>query len=537
MSDSKEIAICQLPNVTTDKPHATITSIMKKTSIYIALIALLAGASSCDNGFDQLNTNPTAVTSLNPVFTFNNAIINTSFPSQILIFENAIVQQMFSPNSGIISGGNFNVDNRGSAGANAALWQRYYRDNIRYLVDVLDKTRSDVTRSNLYHMARIWKAYSFMVLTDSYGDIPYSEAGLGFLSATITPKYDTQESIYNDIIKELTEATAALDATKAVEAGEIMYGGDLAKWKKFSYSVLLRVGMRLSKVNPTLAQSTVQKAVAGGLMQSNADNGVIRNNSNYQNPVGVTLNSTEAANYYLTGNFVNYLKSTSDPRLPAIAVRYVGAKSGPEQTAARANREPSVQIGMPLGYDNGTIIARATADGLASFYDYSQLDRTRMGGLNAPTFLVTYAQTQLLLAEAAQRGWTTGNATDFYNAGVTAHMKQLADYGTTTVIADADIAAYLQKNPYVASRGLELINTQYWVASFLNGPEAFANFRRSGFPALTPNPYPGKEIKGNFINRLSYPDAEISVNQTKVNEAIARQGADNLDTRVWWDKQ
>ena len=75
------------------------------------------------------------------------------------------------------------------------------------------------------------------------------------------------------------------------------------------------------------------------------------------------------------------------------------------------------------------------------------------------------------------------------------------------------------------------------MASFLNGPEVFANFRRSGFPKLTPNPYPGKEIKGSFINRLTYPDSEISVNKAKLDEAVGRQGADNLDTRVWWDKQ
>lgn len=510
---------------------------MKKTLFYIPLIALLIGVSSCDKGFDELNINPTAALSLNPLFTFNNAMINTTFPGSTLVFEHPIVQQMFSPNSGVLAGGNFNIDNRGPTGPNAAIWQRYYRDVIRYLVDVQNQTKSDAARSNLYNMTRIWKAYAFMVLTDSYGDIPYMQAGLGYISTNITPKYDTQESIYNDILKELTEASAALDASKTTEPGEIMYGGDISKWKKLAYSTMLRAGMRLSKVNPTLAQSTVQKAVAGGVMQSNADNAALRNNANYQNPVGSTLNSTEAANYYLTGYFVNYLKSTSDPRLAAIAVRYVGAKSGPEQTSTRANRDPSVQIGMPLGFDNGTIPAQATKDGLASFYDYSQLDRTRLGKLAAPTFFVTHAQTQLLLAEAAQRGWTTGNAADFYKAGVTAHMQQLGTVDAASAISDGAITTYLQANPYVAAKGLEMINTQYWVASFLNGPEAFANFRRSGFPALTPNPYPGKEIKGSFINRLSYPDSEISVNTANRQEAITRQGADNLDTRVWWDKQ
>ena len=511
---------------------------MKKTTLYIPVIALLVCLSSCDKGFDELNINPTAATALNPVFTFNNAMVGTSFPGSTLVFEEPIVQQIFTPNSGINAGGNFNIDNRGPSGNNGGNWRQYYQNVVRYLVDVVNQTKSDANRANLYNMTRIWKAYVFMVLTDTYGDIPYTQAGTGYLAANITPKYDTQESIYNDLIKELTEASAALDATKPTEAGEITYGGDIAKWKKFGYSTLLRVGMRLSKVNPTLAQSTVQKAVAGGLMQANSDNALVRNNANYTNGVGATVNSTEAANYYLTKTFVDYLKSTSDPRLASIAVRYVGAKSGPEQTAALANRDPAVQIGMPLGYDNGTITARATTDlGIPFFYGYSQLDRTRMGSQFAPCYLVTYAQTQLLLAEAAQRGWTTGNAADFYNAGVTAHMKQLGDYDATSLVSDANIAAYLQKNPYVASRGLELINTQYWIASFLNGPEVFANFRRSGFPALTPNPYPGKEIKGNFINRLSYPDSEQSVNTANRQEAIARQGPDNLDTHVWWDKQ
>ncbi|MBC7570240.1 MAG: SusD/RagB family nutrient-binding outer membrane lipoprotein [Spirosoma sp.] len=511
---------------------------MKKTHLILSLVLLLVAASSCDKDFDQLNINPTAATSLNPVFLFNNAMVSTTFPGSTLVFEEPIVQQMFSPNSGVLAGGNFNIDNRGPAGPNAQLWQGYYQNVVRYLVAVIDQTKADPKRSNLYNMARIWKAYVFQVLTDSYGDIPYSQAGLGYIGSNILPKYDTQQSIYDDLIKELTEATAALDATKPTEAGEITYGGDIPKWKKAGNSILLRVGMRLSKVNPTLAQSTVQKAVTGGVMQSNADNLLIRNDGgNYKSAVGNTLNSTEAANYYLTKYFVDYLKTNADPRLMAIAVRYVGATSGSGQTAAAATRDPAKQLGMPLGFDNGTIPAQAKRDGLASFYDYSQLDRTRLGRFDAPTFLVTYAQTQLLLAEAAQRTWTTGDPATFYNAGITAHMQQLGLVDAGSAIAPADITTYRNANPYTAAKALEQINTQYWVASFLNGPEAFANFRRSGFPALAPNPYPGKEIKGLFINRLSYPDSEIAVNTANRQEAVTRQGADNLDTRVYWDKQ
>lgn len=509
---------------------------MKKIPLILGLAAILTATSSCENGFDQLNTNPTAATALNPIFTFNNAIVNSSYPNGVLIWETAIVQQVFSPNSGVLAGANFNIDNPFS---NAQIWQRYYRDVVRYLVDIISKTKSDANRSNLYNMSRIWKAYAFMILSDTYGDVPYFDAGQGFLGGNTLPKYDKQEAIYTDIIKELNEASAALDASKTRETGDVMYGGDITKWKRLGYSLLLRAGMRLSKVNPALAQSTVAQAVAGGVLQSNADNAAVRNDANYQNPVSGILNSTEANNYYLTKNFVDYLKSTNDPRLASIAARYVGAKSGSEQTTARINRDPAVQIGMPLGFDNGTIGAQATKDNLASFYDYSQVDRTRMAKLTAPCFILTYGQTQLLLAEAAQRGWvTTGTAATYYANGVRAHMEQLAEYDAASAVPAASITAYLTANPYVAARGLEQINTQYWVASFLNGPETWANFRRSGFPALAPNPYPGKTIKGNFIRRLTYPDSEISVNNANLQSALTAQGASSNtnDTPVWWDK-
>jgi hypothetical protein len=263
----------------------------------------------------------------------------------------------------------------------------------------------------------------------------------------------------------------------------------------------------------------------------------MRHDNNYLNPVGNTLNSTEAANFYMTEPFVNYLKSTNDPRLSAIAVRYVGAKSGPEQTTDRQSYDPDDQIGMPMGHNNGTITTVAANLGLASFYDFSQVDRRRVAANDAPAYFVTASQTLLLLAEAKERGWVTTatTAAEFYNSGVRAHMEQLAEYDADSAVDADDIDDYLAANPYDAPNALKQINWQYWVSSLMNGPEAFANFRRSGYPDLAPNPFPGKDISGNFIRRLTYPNSEISVNTTNVNEAIGRMGADNLDTRVWWD--
>lgn len=505
-----------------------------------AIQILISGLSitmmlSCDSGFDKMNINPIALTAVDPAYQLNTTIVNSAPVYGNLSYETTIVKQMITPFSGQGSAANFNQDNRGVTSGN---WNTFYRTIIKELADVTGKTKDDASRSNLYNMARIWKAYAFMILTDTYGNVPYNEAGLGFLAGNTKPAYDNQEAIYNDILNELDAASKGLDASKPAVASDVLYGGDLSKWKKLGHSLLLRAAMRLSKVNPTKAAEYVAKAVAGGVMASSQDNAVIRHTASFSNPVGSSLNGGQSAFYYLDEEFVTYLTANNDPRLASIAVRYVGAQSGADQVEAKANRAVSVQIGMPQGYDNTTISTDVAAKKLASLWDYSQLDRTRMAALNAPSFLVTHAQTQLLLAEAVVRKWATGDVAALYAEGIRAHMQQFAMYGAATAIGEAAMNAYLAAHPLHAGKELEEINTQYWVASFLIGPEAFANFRRSGFPVLKPNPYPGSDLKNEpFIRRLTYTDAELNVNHDNVQKAIATQGPDLLDTRVWWDKK
>jgi hypothetical protein len=504
---------------------------MKKIHFFLAVLFL----TSCDQGFDEMNINPIALTAVEPAFQLNTAIVASAPGYGNLSYETTIVKQMITPFSGQGSAANFNQDNRTVSNGN---WTSYYGNIIRELTDVIAQTKDVPARSNLYHMTRIWRAYSFMILTDSYGDIPYTQAGKSYLEGIVKPVYDTQESVYTDILTELDAASAGLDATKTKVASDVLYDGDVVKWKRLGYSILLRAAMRLSKVNPTKSAEYVAKAVAGGVMQSNADNAIIRHTASFTNPVGSQLNGGQSAFFYLDEEFVSFLQKNNDPRLGSIAVRYVGATSGAQQIESKANRTPAVQIGAPQGYDNTTISAAVTASKLASLWDYSQLDKTRMAALTAPSFLVTYAQTQLLLAEAAFRKWTTGNAATFYANGIRAHMQQLASYGTSTAVAESAITTYIDTNPLAAGKELEQINTQYWVASFLVGPETWANFRRSGFPILKPNPYPGKDLKTeDFIRRLTYTDAELNVNKANVQQAISRQGANLLDTRIWWDKK
>ena len=503
---------------------------MKKLINICFLALFLIAISACENNFDEINTSKTSATNIDPAFILNNAVINSSIVT--LIYEIGVVQQIVSPNSGVLTGANYNQHNRATTDDN---WASYYRNVIRGTKDIILQTKDNPERSNLMNMARILQAHAFMVITDTYGDIPYSEGGAGYSDQIFFPKYEKQQDIYPKIITELTEATAALDAAKKTESADILYGGDIAKWKKFGYSLLLRAGMRLSAVDAAKAQATVAAAFNGGVITANADNALVRHDANYRNPISVTLNSTEAANYFLTKPFVDALKSKNDPRLVSIAVRYMGAKSGSDHVPAKASILAADQIGIPMGNDNKTATAAATADGLASFYEYSQADRNRIAKLTAPMFLVTASQTNLLLAEARFRGWiSSGTAAQYFSDGIKAHMDQMALFDATCAVSAADRDAYVAANPLNAGTELNQINTQYWISSFLNGPEAFANFRRSNFPALAPNPYPGKEVE--WINRLTYPNSEISVNGENVNAAIAVQGADNLATKVWWDK-
>jgi hypothetical protein len=192
---------------------------------------------------------------------------------------------------------------------------------------------------------------------------------------------------------------------------------------------------------------------------------------------------------------------------------------------------------MPMGYDDVSIKNTFATYGTASLYDYSQVNLTTILKTDAPEYHLTYGQTQLLLAEAIVRGWTTGDADATYKLGIRAHMLQMAEYDIKAAIAADKIQAYVDANTLQAGKQLEQINNQYWVASFINGSETFANFRRSGFPALTKNPYPGSEIKGNFISRLPYPDSETITNQENLNSAIKNQGPNDLNSKVWWDSK
>ncbi len=514
---------------------------MKNITKYITgtflILSLLA---SCDEGFDDMNTDKVRLTSIDPTFQLNNAIIQSA-PGygDNLTYQVTIVRQMITPFAGVGTGANLNQDNRAQT---EAIWTNRYRNTIKNLVDGISAIADDPEKTNLLSMLRIWRAHEYIILTDTYGDVPYFEAGKGFLEQIPFPEYTPQDQIYDDLLKELEEASTALDPSKDAVDQEVMYvgagiGDNILAWKRLGNSLLLRAAMRLVKVDPAKAQEFSAKAIALGIMTSNDDNALVRHDASFRNELGTNLNGGQSPFYYLDSEFVNFLKDNGDPRLVSIAVRYPGAESGGDQVEENADRDSDIQIGMPQGFDNTSIDPAIAADGVASLFDYSMLDRSRLGSPEAPSFLVTYSETLLLYAEAIVRGWVSGDANAVYQSAIRANMQQFEAWTGDTTIPEADIDVYLSTHSLTPGMELEQINNQYWISSFLSGSESWANFRRSGFPNVAPNPYPGSELKTeDFIRRLTYPDSEKTVNLTNLQEAVSRQGPDNLETRIWWDK-
>jgi hypothetical protein len=490
---------------------------------------------SCDKNFDEINTSKTAFVSLDPVFKLNRCIINL-MEMGTRVQQEQITHWLTSPFGSSLAGVNYS---QFVPSMQEFPWSSFYPSSVVTTVDIINQTKDDATRTNLYNAARIWKAYTFMILTDTYGDVPYSEAGRGFLDQIIKPVYDTQQSIYTDILKELDEASAALDAAKPKISGEILYAGDITKWKRFGYSLLMRAAMRLTKIAPTTSQTYVAKAVAGGMMQSNADNAKLLRTPEYPNPIGTEISGNEKANYYAQKFFVDLLKATNDPRMGSLLQRYVGAQNATQQTNAIRSKDPALAKGMPLGYNDVTIATTFAAEGVVSLYDYSQFDWNVVFTNSSPQWFCTYSQTQLLLAEAIVRGWTTGTAATNYSNAIQADLQRMADFGTTAVIPAGTITTYVAANPLVVGNELKMIGEQYWVVSVPNGFEAWSNFRRTGYPQLVPNPYPASEIPGEFIRRHVYPDRESVSNKANLDAAVTAQGGAancKMNGRVWWDK-
>lgn len=513
--------------------------------IYMTPLALLI--SSCDKGFEEMNVNPNASVEVVPSFLFTRAqlvAVSNNYTGAAYLTIGGSMQH-FATYKEVPAAG----DKYFNYGYSQNSWALFGGDpatagaviDIEQVIGAVSTKPEDINRLSV---ARIWRAYIYHRLTDLYGDIPYSEAAKGLTSKNFTPKYDTQSTIYPDLLKELDESISAFNpAHPTFGTSDLIYSGNITKWKKLGYSLMLRLGMRLTEVDAAASEKWVKKAIAGGVIQDDADiasiayvDGSITASRNF------VASSLMAVDYISPGGdnveggkfaktLIDHLKTTKDPRLNVISI--VWTQSAPNAPYV-ADTSTALQKGMP----NAAFNTRPS-----DFDSYSEPNPNTILKYNSPYLVFTGAESHLLLAEAAVRGWYSGaSATEEYKKAVTSGMKHWATFGSGGVISDSKIAAYLTNNPYKASgttaEQLEQIGTQKWVSLiFEDQYEIFSNWRRTGYPKLTPTNYPGNLTGGKIPTRFVIPDSEEQYNKVNFLEARKRQGDNNtLSATVWWDK-
>lgn len=525
---------------------------MKITLTYIGIISFFLSIWSCDHGFEELNKDPNAVTAeeFNPAFLLTTAQLRTARgdDANSLYYATCFVQQMASlSNVGIFDyHGDKYVYHKGN---NELLWNATYGNSgesrpAKLIEDILELTRDKPEYHNLHQMARIWRTVVYHRLTDMYGDVPYFESSKGYYHQIYKPVYDTQRDIYYNMLAELEDAVNLLDSNQPdFGAADIAYDGNIDLWRRFGNSMMLRLGMRLSKVEPATAEAWVRKAVDRGVFTSNDDNLYIRGTDAtgtmdaLANGMSWIISVSTRSPGKIAKTYFDFLSDHNDPRLRHTVAVY----TDPTDESTK-NTDPAVQKGLPNGLDRTTLEADPSYDpnSPGQEHQYSGVNRDVFAKLDGPRMFITYAEVQLMMAEAAVRGWIGGNAETYYNNGVTGAMNMLRQFDVSATISDQEIADYLAENPFVGAgnteQALEQINTQYWAATFLNGYESYANVRRSGYPVLQSVSYPDNETGGLFPGRIRYPDNEPVLNMENYNAAVARQGPDNFITKVWWDQ-
>ena len=561
-----------------------------KKKIYIMLLsALTLGGTftSCsDNHMESVNTDDTKSPTINPNAQLTTALLQTygdfglmdTYRSYITGFT-----QYFAGGWNVsFYAGAVNPDNDQMR----LIWDQYYSVGIKNLVDAIHNSK-DMPNTNA--ALRIHRVYLMSILTDTYGDIPCSEAGLGFIEGISNPKYDKQEDIYNWFFAELKDCVSQLGTGSDRISGDVTsLNGDTDLWKKYANSLILRFAMRISDVNPALAQQEFEGVLASksGYIGNSSENAYVkyldapftlydgsRDLDFRANALSEILYGQDPTSpTFVCSTLYNMLKDNNDPRLLKICRNYINttrSETKPEGcfdvtddmiawenaggTGVQANdpgaawwdQWPTVPATSEIptlqqlvnnypdkGYDQSNFPARMTRPFLALAFEQP----------NCPGILITSAEVEFLLAEAATKGWAVqGDAESHYEAGIRAAMQLLNDcYDIVGKISETDINDYIAANP-LGDNPKEQINKEAYILHLTNPAEAWANLRRSDYPVLQ-----DRAKFGNFTYtcvdgfktpvRLKYPNLEAKYNSVNYKEAIERLGGtDDWHKRMWWD--
>jgi hypothetical protein len=466
----------------------------------VTAVALAAALGGCGDGLTELNENPNQPVSVSADFLLPAAIVSGVDQLQGAYLNMDMVGlwvQHYAEHRYTDEDRYYITDSHISSRFNG-----FYAGPLRNLYEVIQKGEED-ERPNVVAVGTILKSWIMQAVTDLWGDTGYSKALLGRDSPTdMSVAYDTQEEIYDGILSELTAGASLIaPAGPKITQGDLIYGGNMDRWRLFANSLRLRAAMRLSQVNPSKAQAQFTSALSGGVFTSNADNAVLKFLDNGVDVHPIYGYERNRDDHSISATLVDTLKALADPRLPIYARpnasgQYIGTKNGDMA-------DPTLTLVSRIG--------------------------TYFASPATPGVIMAYSEILFLRAEAVQRGWVAGDAGELYQQAITAAMTQIG-------VPQAEISAYLAQ-PRIqyqgGQAGLRQIWLQKWISLYGNGPEAYSEWRRTGVPELLPGPDAVNE--GRIPVRLPYLDREKSLNQAEVEKAIARQAGATINTPVWWN--
>ena len=466
---------------------------MKKIIIFVLLLSITI---SCTNQFEEINTNKNQPDSAQPKAILPNVLFKLANSNVSYAYDFGDILAQY--------GGNYQYNELDlyKWGADSRFWDMY-----KWLNDINDIKKQAVASNNKNYQAisLILESYIISIITDTYGDVPYSQSSQGE-TGVLKPVYDSQKDIYAKIFQNLTDANTLVNTNLSVE-GDLLFNGDMMKWKKFCNSLHIRLLMRVSnKIDITTDLSEmVSKPLTYPLFMANSDNAIYKYSGAFPNISPRSSGIGRLYEYQIvipTTNFINTLVNNSDSRLN----EWVDAID-------KTTTQLGVQPGLAL-------------DKIGVSENYS---RRSLAYFNSPTkinsIFMTYSEVNFLLAEARQRNLISiGTAQDYYNTAVKASFGQWnsimpADYLTT-------IAPYNSSN--------DVLYTQKWLALYHTGIESWLDWKRTGKPSFI-QAGPGTKNNGKVPRRVLYPSIEQSVNADNNFAAAQKIGGDNINAKVWWD--
>lgn len=475
----------------------------KKSILYLIALALVS-FSSCNDQLDKINENPNATENPNAAYLLTGSLkhaadlywgADAGFNTSLLFVQHWASIQYTETDR---------YEFANTSSSVTTLWNTGYATIIADLNKMISLSDAGTANNNYKGIALALRSWTYLILTDAYGDIPYEETG-----KSITPAYNTQKEIYLGLLKDLSDAQKLLDTSAGTISGDVVYRGNIDTWKKFVNSLRLRIALRIADREGDLAKQTIVEVVndPAGLISSNAETFKFAYSSSpQQNPQAARFETRD--DYRVSKSIVDRLKLLSDPRLPVFAQlptdtsvdTYVGAANGLSNSDA-----------------NNQGFGKTSKPGVFFLTDV------------APAVLFSYSEVLFGLAEAVSRGYISGSAEEYYNKAITASFNQFG-------ITDAGlIAAYLSQSgvKFDVSNYKKSIGEQKWIAFFGQGLDAFAEWRRLDYPVLVAGT--SSVLEGKLPSRYYYPATEQSLNGESYKKAIANQGDNLLTTKLWFD--